>query len=120
MAFQRVSVASAALWVKRADHALISHGAALLGLACGRADDVKWEASDIKWASRWDTYLLMGDEQIHWFSIVNSLMIVLFLTGMVRHADANSHCADAPSPGRAAIARTFTRAPFKLQSTFGG
>ena len=30
-----------------------------------------------------DTYLLMGDEQIHWFSIVNSLMIVLFLTGMV-------------------------------------
>ena len=45
--------------------------------------DVKWEASDVKWASRWDTYLLMGDEQIHWFSIVNSLMIVLFLTGMV-------------------------------------
>jgi transmembrane 9 superfamily protein 2/4 len=45
--------------------------------------DVKWEASEIKWASRWDTYLLMGDEQIHWFSIVNSLMIVLFLTGMV-------------------------------------
>ena len=45
--------------------------------------DVKWESSDIEWASRWDTYLLMGDEQIHWFSIVNSLMIVLFLTGMV-------------------------------------
>merc|ERR1719253_1495283 len=45
--------------------------------------DVKWEYSAIKWASRWDTYLLMGDEQIHWFSIVNSLMIVLFLTGMV-------------------------------------
>ena len=91
--------------------------------------DVKWEASEIKWASRWDTYLLMGDEQvcgaparggggphgasrkatrpygpgaahtppprtrthtaasrcrqIHWFSIINSLMIVLFLTGMV-------------------------------------
>jgi len=45
--------------------------------------DVKWEVSDIKWASRWDTYLLMGDEQIHWFSIVNSLMIVLFLSGMV-------------------------------------
>jgi len=45
--------------------------------------DVKWEFSDIKWASRWDTYLLMGDEQIHWFSIINSLMIVLFLSGMV-------------------------------------
>mmetsp|Transcript_10839 Transcript_10839/g.34245 ORF Transcript_10839/g.34245 Transcript_10839/m.34245 type:complete len:631 (-) Transcript_10839:650-2542(-) len=45
--------------------------------------DVKWEPSDVKWASRWDTYLLMGDEQIHWFSIINSLMIVLFLSGMV-------------------------------------
>jgi len=25
----------------------------------------------------------MTDDQIHWFSIINSLMIVLFLTGMV-------------------------------------
>jgi transmembrane 9 superfamily member 2/4 len=41
------------------------------------------QESDIKWASRWDTYLLMTDDQIHWFSIVNSLMIVLFLSGMV-------------------------------------
>ncbi|GER53515.1 endomembrane protein 70 protein family [Striga asiatica] len=39
--------------------------------------------SEIKWASRWDTYLLMNDDQIHWFSIINSLMIVLFLSGMV-------------------------------------
>ncbi|KAF2920887.1 transmembrane 9 superfamily member 8 [Oryza sativa Japonica Group] len=45
--------------------------------------DVGFEESDIKWASRWDTYLLMTDDQIHWFSIVNSLMIVLFLSGMV-------------------------------------
>ncbi|KAG2398883.1 Transmembrane 9 superfamily member 9 [Vigna angularis] len=39
--------------------------------------------SNLKWASRWDSYLLMADDQIHWFSIVNSLMIVLFLSGMV-------------------------------------
>ncbi|EPS58189.1 hypothetical protein M569_16627, partial [Genlisea aurea] len=45
--------------------------------------DVAFEESDVKWASRWDTYLLMADDQIHWFSIVNSLMIVLFLSGMV-------------------------------------
>ncbi|KAK9098210.1 hypothetical protein Syun_025255 [Stephania yunnanensis] len=45
--------------------------------------DVTFEESDVKWASRWDTYLLMSDDQIHWFSIVNSLMIVLFLSGMV-------------------------------------
>uniref|UniRef100_J3MGC1 Transmembrane 9 superfamily member n=1 Tax=Oryza brachyantha TaxID=4533 RepID=J3MGC1_ORYBR len=45
--------------------------------------DVNFEESDIKWASRWDSYLLMTDDQIHWFSIVNSLMIVLFLSGML-------------------------------------
>ncbi|KAL1547766.1 Transmembrane 9 superfamily member 7 [Salvia divinorum] len=45
--------------------------------------DVSFEASDIRWASRWDTYLLTNNDQIHWFSIINSLMIVLFLSGMV-------------------------------------
>jgi transmembrane 9 superfamily protein 2/4 len=45
--------------------------------------DVRWEKSDIKWASRWDVYLKMTDSQIHWFSIINSIMIVLFLSGMV-------------------------------------
>ena len=41
------------------------------------------QASEVKWASRWDTYLMMMDDQIHWFSIINSVMIVLFLSGMV-------------------------------------
>lgn len=45
--------------------------------------DVRWEYSDLKWASRWDVYLYATDEQIHWFSIINSLMIVLFLAGMI-------------------------------------
>lgn len=44
---------------------------------------VEWTYSSIDWADRWQVYLLMLDNQIHWFSIVNSLMIVLFLTGMV-------------------------------------
>ncbi len=44
---------------------------------------VSLQVSDIRWASRWDTYLLMMDDQIHWFSIINSVMIVLFLSGMV-------------------------------------
>ena len=43
--------------------------------------DVLFKPSQIKWASRWDTYLLMMDDQIHWFSIINSAMIVLFLSG---------------------------------------
>jgi transmembrane 9 superfamily protein 2/4 len=45
--------------------------------------DVKWEWSDVKWASRWDLYMKMSDDQVHWFSIINSLLVVLFLSGMV-------------------------------------
>nr|XP_037284926.1 transmembrane 9 superfamily member 2-like [Rhipicephalus microplus] len=38
----------------------------------------------IRWSSRWD-YILesMPHSDIHWFSILNSVVIVLFLTGMV-------------------------------------
>ena len=46
---------------------------------------VKFEmANDIKWSSRWD-YILesMPHTNIQWFSILNSLVIVLFLSGMV-------------------------------------
>mmetsp|Transcript_17897 Transcript_17897/g.26407 ORF Transcript_17897/g.26407 Transcript_17897/m.26407 type:complete len:629 (+) Transcript_17897:78-1964(+) len=46
--------------------------------------DVKWEPSDLLWSNRWDVYLKGNpDDEIHYFSIVNSLMIVLFLTGVV-------------------------------------
>eukprot|EP01012_Entosiphon_sulcatum_P019361 TRINITY_DN241_c0_g1_i1.p1 TRINITY_DN241_c0_g1~~TRINITY_DN241_c0_g1_i1.p1 ORF type:complete len:637 (-),score=102.60 TRINITY_DN241_c0_g1_i1:283-2193(-) len=48
---------------------------------------VQWEEDpEIAWRSRWDPYLRSADsanEKIHWFSIVNSLLIVLFLSGMV-------------------------------------
>ncbi|XP_007237573.3 transmembrane 9 superfamily member 2 isoform X2 [Astyanax mexicanus] len=46
---------------------------------------VKFEATDqIKWASRWDYILVsMPHTNIQWFSIMNSLVIVLFLSGMV-------------------------------------
>lgn len=40
-----------------------------------------YQESDIKWASRWDTYLTMSDVQIHWFSIINSVVVVFFLSG---------------------------------------
>ncbi|KAJ1456476.1 hypothetical protein M885DRAFT_616123 [Pelagophyceae sp. CCMP2097] len=48
--------------------------------------DVLWRSSNVKWASRWDIYLSMDNaipDKIHWFSIVNSLLIVLFLSVMV-------------------------------------
>ena len=38
------------------------------------------QRSDIKWASRWDSYFMMTDDQVHWFSILNSSLVVLFLT----------------------------------------
>ena len=44
--------------------------------------DTLFKESEIRWASRWDTYLLMADDEIHWFSIINSMMIVLFLSVM--------------------------------------
>jgi transmembrane 9 superfamily protein 2/4 len=45
---------------------------------------VAWEEDrETPWSNRWDKYLRNTDPQIHWFSIINSLMIVLFLTGMV-------------------------------------
>jgi hypothetical protein len=46
--------------------------------------DVVWEESDVNWANRWDVYLRGNpDDKVHWFSITNSTMIVVFLTVMV-------------------------------------
>lgn len=45
--------------------------------------DVQWKESPIKWASRWDMYLKMTDGHIHWFAIINSIVIVLFLSMMI-------------------------------------
>ncbi len=28
--------------------------------------DVEWIESDVKWASRWDVYLQLTDDRIHW------------------------------------------------------
>ncbi|KAI1713494.1 endomembrane protein 70 domain-containing protein [Ditylenchus destructor] len=45
---------------------------------------ITWDTTDVKWSSRWD-YILdsMPHTNIQWFSIMNSLVIVLFLSGMV-------------------------------------
>ncbi|KAJ3300573.1 hypothetical protein HK104_009908 [Borealophlyctis nickersoniae] len=45
---------------------------------------VKWfEETQVKWANRWALYMSTNDPQIHWYSIINSLVILLFLTAMV-------------------------------------
>lgn len=45
--------------------------------------DVYWDTSDITWASRWDAYLRMPGGRVHWFSILNSLMVVVVMAGIV-------------------------------------
>ncbi|KAI8799276.1 hypothetical protein BJ742DRAFT_846841 [Cladochytrium replicatum] len=45
--------------------------------------NVKWERSQTPWGTRWDNYLHVFDPKIHWFSLINSAIIVLFLSGMV-------------------------------------
>ncbi|EER09634.1 Endosomal P24A protein precursor, putative [Perkinsus marinus ATCC 50983] len=69
-----------------------SEGATLEPLDLDKAEsitytyDVEWtENPDKEWVTRWDIYLQMspGSGQIHWFSIINSVLIALFLSGMV-------------------------------------
>lgn len=45
--------------------------------------NVRFVESKTKWATRWDNYLRTVDVKIHWFSLVNSIVIVFFLSGMV-------------------------------------
>ncbi|KVH88313.1 transmembrane 9 superfamily member 11-like [Cynara cardunculus var. scolymus] len=45
--------------------------------------EVAFVESDIKWPSRWDAYLKMEGAKVHWFSILNSLMVITFLAGIV-------------------------------------
>ena len=42
---------------------------------------VYWRESTTAWATRWDTYLHIFDPRIHWFSLINSAVIVVFLCG---------------------------------------
>uniref|UniRef100_A0A060T7V6 Transmembrane 9 superfamily member n=1 Tax=Blastobotrys adeninivorans TaxID=409370 RepID=A0A060T7V6_BLAAD len=44
---------------------------------------VKWKQSDNPWATRWDKYLHVLNPKIHWFSLINSTILVIFLTAMV-------------------------------------
>lgn len=45
--------------------------------------DVYWTESNIEWASRWDAYLSMPNGSVHWFSILNSLLVVLVMSVIV-------------------------------------
>lgn len=54
------------------------------GLKVVYSYEVEWIESELPWSDRWDVYLIgTPDDELHYFSIVNSLMIVLFLTGAI-------------------------------------
>lgn len=44
---------------------------------------VSWVPSKTAWATRWDKYLHVFDPKIHWFSLINSTVFVIFLVGVV-------------------------------------
>ncbi|CAK3901506.1 Transmembrane 9 superfamily member 9 [Lecanosticta acicola] len=44
---------------------------------------IYWRPSPTSFATRWDKYLHVFDPKIHWFSLINSAVIVMFLIGMV-------------------------------------
>jgi transmembrane 9 superfamily member 2/4 len=44
----------------------------------------RWVPSKTPWATRWDNYLRVFDPRIHWFAIINSLIIVALLMLVVR------------------------------------
>ena len=44
---------------------------------------VYWRESPTAWATRWDKYLHVYDPKIHWFSLINSAVFVVFLVSMV-------------------------------------
>ena len=46
--------------------------------------DVKWEQSDIQWSNRWDIYMHANpNAEIRYFSLLNSLIVVLFISGII-------------------------------------
>merc|ERR1719203_2114494 len=46
--------------------------------------EVDWVPSKLQWSDRWDIYLIGSpDDEVHYFAIVNSLMIVIFLSGAI-------------------------------------
>jgi transmembrane 9 superfamily protein 2/4 len=45
---------------------------------------IQWQRSEVRWASRWDVYLAMdAPSQVHWFAIVNALVVVCMLSALV-------------------------------------
>ncbi|KAH8555190.1 transmembrane 9 superfamily member 4-like [Umbelopsis sp. PMI_123] len=45
---------------------------------------VTWELNkQISWEQRWEMYLLASDNSLHWYAIINSMVIVLFMSAIL-------------------------------------
>lgn len=44
---------------------------------------LRQQTDQITWSNRWDMYMTTTDPQIHWFAIINSFIILIFMTAMV-------------------------------------
>ena len=44
---------------------------------------VTWIKTEEEWATRWDVYLNVTSEDVHWFSITNATLLVVFLTAVI-------------------------------------
>jgi len=63
---------------------LTNKGAPVTSLPVTWSYSVNWvEDPNTEWSQRWDKYFATTNADIHWFSILNSVLIVLFLTGMI-------------------------------------
>jgi len=63
---------------------LTNKGKAVSSLHVTWTYSVAWvEDPNTEWSQRWDKYFASTNADIHWFSILNSVLIVLFLTGMI-------------------------------------
>eukprot|EP00980_Cylindrotheca_fusiformis_P025571 scaffold14098_cov66-Cylindrotheca_fusiformis.AAC.2 len=55
--------------------------------------DVIWSETDVDWARRWDIYLTedhLIPDQIHWFTITNSLFFIIILSGVLANITART------------------------------
>jgi len=68
----------------RADCDGTSPQAVLPGQNVTYSYSVRWTETNTTWLTRWDAYLrTAGDQDVHWFSILNSFFVTCFLAGMV-------------------------------------
>lgn len=45
--------------------------------------DVVFELSDVSFSSRWDHYLHLDSDKIHWYNLINSSLIIIIISAAV-------------------------------------